>query len=76
MKKTLLAVSGGIDSMCMAEIYVRRCPSDSIAVAHCNFNLRGGDSDADEALVTQWAGSHGVKLHKTSFDTVHSVMSK
>ena len=68
-KKTLLAVSGGIDSMCMAEIYVRRCPSDSIAVAHCNFNLRGAESDGDEALVRSWAESHGVRCHVRSFDT-------
>ena len=68
-KKTLLAVSGGIDSICMAEIFVRRCPCGSLAVAHCNFNLRGEESDSDEAFVREWAESHGVRLHVNSFDT-------
>ena len=68
-KKTLLAVSGGIDSMCMAEIFVRRYPCEYLAVAHCNFNLRGEESDGDEALVREWAESHGVRFHVKSFDT-------
>lgn len=68
-KKILLAVSGGIDSMCMADIYVRRCPCEDLAVAHCNFNLRGAESDGDEALVRSWAESHGVRCYVRSFDT-------
>ena len=67
--KILLAVSGGIDSMCMADIYVRRCPCELLAVAHCNFNLRGEESDADEALVREWAESHNIRCHVRSFDT-------
>ena len=66
----LLAVSGGIDSMCLADLWVRAFGADSCALAHCNFNLRGEDSDADEALVTAWAGEHGVRIHKVSFETV------
>ena len=66
----LLAVSGGVDSMCLADLWVRAYGSEGCAIAHCNFNLRGEDSDADEALVTQWADEHGVLLHKSSFDTV------
>ena len=66
----LLAVSGGVDSMCLADLWVRAFGAESCAMAHCNFNLRGEDSDADEALVTGWAQEHGVLLHKTSFDTV------
>lgn len=68
-RKTLLAVSGGIDSMCMAEIFVRRCPCESLAIAHCNFNLRGEESDGDEQLVRRWAEEHGVRIHVQSFDT-------
>ena len=68
-KSTLLAISGGIDSMCMADIYVRRYPCECLAVAHCNFNLRGGESDGDEALVREWADEHGVRCHVKSFDT-------
>ena len=66
----LLAVSGGVDSMCLADLWVRAYGSEGCAIAHCNFNLRGEDSDADEALVTQWSDDHGVLLHKASFNTL------
>ena len=66
----LLAVSGGVDSMCLADLWVRAFGAENCSIAHCNFNLRGEDSDADEALVTQWAQEHGVFFHKVSFDTL------
>ena len=65
----LLAVSGGVDSMCMAELFSSLEEPVPFAVAHCNFRLRGEDSDADQALVTGWAEKHSVPLHVTSFDT-------
>ena len=66
----LLAVSGGVDSMCLADMWLRCFGVESCAIAHCNFSLRGEDSDGDEALVTDWAQEHGVRLHNVSFDTV------
>ena len=63
----LVAVSGGRDSMVLAE-KVRRS-GGPFAVAHCNFRLRGADSDADEALVREWAAGHGVTCHVKAFDT-------
>lgn len=66
----LLAVSGGMDSMCMAELFVRTCGVSDIAIAHCNFNLRNDESDGDEKLVREWAAQWNLKLHVTSFDTV------
>lgn len=66
-KSALFAVSGGIDSMCMAEL-AYRCGKE-FAVAHCNFHLRGEESDGDEAFVRQWAGSRGVVFHCRDFDT-------
>ena len=66
----LLAVSGGIDSMCLADLYFRCFGPDSFAVAHCNFHLRGEESDGDEALVAQWTADHGIHLHRADFDTV------
>lgn len=69
----LLAVSGGMDSMCLADLWLRSFGADSFAIAHCNFNLRGEDSDADERLVTEWAAANDVKLHKVSFDTMKYV---
>lgn len=68
-RSTLLAVSGGMDSMCMAGLFASADVCDTIAVAHCNFNLRGDESDGDEALVRAWAEAHGVQCHVMSFDT-------
>ena len=56
--------------MCLADMWVRCFGGGNCAIAHCNFNLRGEDSDADEALVTGWAEQHDVRLHKVSFDTL------
>ena len=66
----LLAVSGGMDSMCMADLFLNEVGADSFAVAHCNFHLRGEESDGDEALVRDWADSKGVRVHRVDFDTV------
>ena len=67
--RALLAVSGGVDSMCMADLFLTKYGSDAIALAHCNFHLRGEESDGDEALVRAWADEHGVICHVTDFDT-------
>lgn len=65
--RVLLAVSGGIDSMVMWELFdVARY---DYAVSHCNFQLRGADSDADEELVFRIAGQRGIKLFVKKFDT-------
>ena len=69
--RCLLAVSGGMDSMCLADLWMRAFGPESFAVAHCNFGLRGEESDGDEVLVTRWAEDRGVVLHKVSFDTVN-----
>ena len=68
--KPLLAVSGGIDSMCLADLFYNRLGFYNLAIAHCNFNLRGEESDADEALVRQWASERDIDVHFKSFDTV------
>ena len=66
----LLAVSGGVDSMCLADLWLRCFGAGSFAIAHCNFHLRGEESDGDEALVTKWAEENGVCMHRVDFDTV------
>ena len=43
---------------------------EDFAVAHCNFALRGEESDADEAFVSQWCEARGIKLHRTRFETL------
>ena len=65
--KVLLAVSGGRDSVCMAHLFFRA--GIPFAIAHCNFNLRPGDCDRDQAFVSQLAADYGVDFHTTAFDT-------
>jgi tRNA(Ile)-lysidine synthase len=65
--RVLLAVSGGSDSMVMAELF--RSAGISIGVAHCNFGLRGEASDLDEALVRDWCLTNQVVFHRVLFDT-------
>ena len=74
--KILVAVSGGVDSMCLADLFLKNYGADNFAVAHCNFRLRGEESDADEALVRSWAQTNGVYCHVNSFDTQDYAISK
>ena len=76
--KLLLAVSGGIDSMYMAERSLRGdlFPSCDFAVAHCNFRLRGEESDGDEAFVRQWCSKRGVLCFVRAFDTAGYASSR
>ena len=63
----LVAVSGGIDSMCLAEKV--RLEGGPFAIAHCNFHLRGKESDGDEAFVKAWADANGIPCHVRHFET-------
>lgn len=65
--RVLLAVSGGVDSMVMAELFMRA--GIGIGVAHCNFGLRGAESDGDEQLVLDWCKANRVQCHVTKFPT-------
>ena len=67
--KLLLAVSAGIDSMYLAERAPELFPGASFAVAHCNFSLRGAESDADEAFVRSWCAEHGRTCFVRRFPT-------
>lgn len=66
----LLAVSGGMDSMCMLDLFSKTLSASEYAVAHCNFSLRGQESDGDQALVEARASELGVRLFVKRFDTV------
>lgn len=66
-EKILLAVSGGIDSMVMWELFEKS--GFHYAIIHCNFQLRGSESDADEKLVLQKAEMLGVRIMSRRFDT-------
>lgn len=67
--KVLLAVSGGIDSMYMLHRAPDLFPGASLAVAHCNFRLRGAESDGDEAFVREECEKAGLTLFVKRFDT-------
>ena len=65
----LLAVSGGMDSMCMLDLFSKAVPAEDYAVAHCNFSLRGEESDGDQALVMGHAEKLGTEVFVQRFDT-------
>jgi len=65
--KILLAVSGGMDSMVMADLFIKA--GFSIGVAHCNFQLRGEESEADTAFVREYAARHRIPFFLEYFDT-------
>jgi tRNA(Ile)-lysidine synthase len=63
----LLTVSGGIDSMVMTWIFHHL--QYNIAIAHCNFSMRGLESDKDEELVHHFATEHNIPFHCIKFET-------
>ena len=65
--RVLLAVSGGLDSVVMAELFHRS--GQPFAIAHVNFGLRGAESDDDALFVKNKAEYYGVPVHLTRFDT-------
>ncbi len=69
-KRILLAVSGGVDSMCLLRLCIDAGLKENIAAVHCNFHLRGSESEGDEAFVRSFCGSEGIDLHHRDFDTL------
>jgi tRNA(Ile)-lysidine synthetase-like protein len=66
--KVLVALSGGADSVALLRVLLvlgYHCEA-----AHCNFHLRGEESDRDERFVNELCKGLGVTLHVTHFDTV------
>lgn len=61
----LLAVSGGMDSMCLAELFLiaRKKEILTFDVAHVNYGLRNEESDGDQKLVEDWANKKEVHCH-------------
>lgn len=66
-QKVLVAVSGGIDSMVLLHLFEKS--GFEYGIVHCNFNLRGTESDGDEEFVRQQVSIHGVPAWFESFET-------
>jgi len=66
--KLILGISGGADSVCLMHVFLEL--GYSFELAHCNFNLRGGESDADEDFVQELAKKYHLKIHVKQFDTL------
>jgi tRNA(Ile)-lysidine synthase len=66
-QRLLLAVSGGLDSV----VLVRLCFEAKLHfdIAHCNFQLRGDESDQDAVFVRALAQQHGTGFYEQRFDT-------
>jgi len=65
--RVLLAVSGGIDSVALAELFHRA--GFHFGIAHCNFGLRGRESDEDERFVEALAKKYHVPCFTKNFFT-------
>ncbi len=66
-EKVLLAVSGGKDSVLMAHLF--NAAGFNFGIAHCNFKLRGDESEEDERFVEKLSLKLNASFHNTSFDT-------
>lgn len=65
--KILLAVSGGLDSIVMTDLFLKA--EIKFGIAHCNFGLRAKESDLDEAFVKSLAKKIKVDFHTKKFGT-------
>lgn len=63
----LIALSGGADSVALLRMLIDK--GHKVEAAHCNFHLRGEESDRDEAFCKALCEKLGVKLHIAHFDT-------
>lgn len=66
-KKSLIACSGGVDSVVLTHLIKNL--NLEIALAHCNFSLRGEESDGDEQFVVALAENLDVPIFSETFDT-------
>ena len=64
---SLLTVSGGVDSVAMVHFFYEA--GWKFAIAHCNFGLRGKESDADEQFITSLAEKYKVPFYTKRFNT-------
>ena len=65
--KLLLAVSGGVDSVVLCELC--RQANHDFEIVHCNFQLRGEESERDKRFVTQLGEKYKVEVKIKRYDT-------
>ena len=65
--RSVLALSGGVDSMVLCELLLEN--QIDFSVAHCNFQLRGRDSDDDQRFVEEMAKKKGLEVRCKKFET-------
>ena len=63
----VLAISGGVDSMVLANLFLIN--NLNFSIAHCNFQLRGKESDDDEMFINKWCSEKDIKLYNKKFST-------
>ena len=63
----VLAISGGVDSMVLANLFLIN--NLNFSIAHCNFQLRGKESDDDELFIKKWCSEKDIKLYNKKFST-------
>lgn len=66
-KKILVACSGGLDSVVLA--YLLKELNEDIGLAHCNFGLRGKESDGDQLFVVELSERWNLPVFTETFDT-------
>ena len=66
-EKILIAVSGGLDSMTLTDLCQKS--NYDISLAHCNFSLRGDESDSDEIFIKDFGLTHKINVFTKKFDT-------
>ncbi|MGB5942714.1 MAG: tRNA lysidine(34) synthetase TilS [Leeuwenhoekiella sp.] len=67
-RKSILAISGGLDSMVLAQLLL--AAGVDFALAHCNFKLRGVESDGDAKFIGTFAKAQNLEFYVQSFDTI------
>ena len=65
--KFLIALSGGVDSMVLANLFLKN--NLSFSIAHCNFNLRTKESDDDEKFIFDWSTENEIDCYISKFNT-------
>ena len=70
----MVAVSGGIDSVALVHLLTKL--NYPVALAHCNFNLRGDESDQDETFVKELGNQYHLETFTTSFQTERYAIEK